>query len=239
MPNILTLEFWPTTHLGEIARTFDSRGVKPDCLRLEEGDTVPEDPGDWDGLVMLGGPQHAEDDAGYPYLADAARLARAFHRAGRPVMGVCLGSQVLARALGARVRRQGWTELGFTEVIPTGAAADDPLLSGIGPVRILQYHEDSFDMPPGATRLLTGRKCRNQAFRLAGSYGFQCHFECSTELWTEWLPQMSESLRRENPDYHDNWPADFEKHESGALAFCATVSGRWLDLVEAGRRLAA
>ena len=239
MVNILTIEFWPSSHLGEIARTFDARGAGAFYLRTEEGDCLPEEPGNWDGLAMFGGPQHAEDDAGYPYLADAARLARAFHRVGRPVLGVCLGSQVLARALGARVRRQGWTEVGFTELEPTPAAGDDPLLSGIGPVRILEHHEDSFDIPPGATLLMTGKRCRNQAFRLDGSYGFQCHFECSTELWKEWWPQMSDALREVDPGYHADWPADFARHEAGSLTFCETISNRWLDLVEASQRLAA
>ena len=112
MVNILAIEFWPSSHLGDIARTFDARGAGTFYLRPEEGDCLPEEVGNWDGLAMLGGPQHAGDDAGYPYLADATRLARAFHKAGRPVLGVCLGSQILARALGARVRRQGWTEVG-------------------------------------------------------------------------------------------------------------------------------
>ncbi len=233
MVRILTLEFWPNCHLGEIAGTFDARGVEVDRRRVEEGDRLPGGHGGWDGLAMLGGPQHAEDDAGHPYLAAAAALARAFHDAGKPVLGVCLGSQVLARALGARVRRQGWTELGFAELAPTGAAAADPLLGGLGPVRILQYHEDTFDIPPGAVRLMTGERCPNQAFRLGASYGFQGHFECSAELWKEWFAEMGDRLREADPGYHARWPEDFARNEAGALAFCGTVSGRWLDLVEA------
>ncbi len=237
--NILVLEFWPTCHLGDIAGTFDARGAGTFCLRTEEGDALPDGPGDWDGLVMLGGPQNAEDDAGYPYMAEAARLARSFHDAGRPVLGVCLGAQVLARALGARVHRLGWTEVGFMELEPTAAAAGDPLLSGQDCVRLLDYHEDTFDIPGGATLLMTGRKCRNQAFRLGSSYGFQCHFECSTDLWLEWWPQMQESLRRIDPAFHAGWREDFARHEAGAIAFCGTVSGRWLDLVESAARRAA
>jgi GMP synthase (glutamine-hydrolysing) len=233
MTRILTLEFWPTCHLGEITRAFDAHGAHADYHRIEEGDTIPSDHADWDGLVMLGGPQYAEDDEGYPYLADAAALARAFHDVGKPVLGVCLGSQILARALGGRVTKQGWTELGFIELSPTPAAKDDPLLAGIAPTKLVQFHEDTFEIPPGATHLLTGENCANQAYRSGASYGFQCHFECSTDLWKEWLTGMSDHLLATDPDYHANWPQDFEKHEAGSLVFCDIVSRRWLDLVEA------
>ncbi len=239
MMTILAIEFWPSSHLGDIAATFDKCGARTVYVRPEEGEPLPREPDDWDGLVMLGGPQNAEDDARYPYLGDAARLAAAFHEASRPVLGVCLGGQILARALGARVRRQGWTEVGFTELEPTGAADSDPLLTGIGPVRILEYHEDTFDLPEKATLLLTGERCRNQAFRLGASYGFQCHFECSTALWREWWPQMSDSLLETDPEFHARWPDDFARHEAEAMAFCDAVSGRWLDLVRTNRRLAA
>ena len=236
MVRVLSLEFWPNCHLGAIAATFDARAVAVERRRAD-GDGLPPDGHDGlDGLVMLGGPQHAEDDAGHPYLAGAAALARAFHDAGKPVLGVCLGGQVLARALGARVRRQGWTEVGFATLAPTEAAATDPLLRGVGPVAIAQYHEDAFDTPPGAVRLMTGDRCPNQAFRQGASYGFQGHFECSTALWREWLVEMDDHLRAADPAYHAAWPEDFARHEAAALAFCATVSGRWLDLVEARAR---
>ncbi len=238
MSIILAVEFWPSSHLGSIADTFERHGARTVYVRPEEGETLPREPGHWDGLVMLGGPQNAEDDARYPYLGDAARLAAAFHEASRPVLGVCLGSQILARALGARVRRQGWTEVGFTELEPTGDAESDPLLAGIGPVRILQYHEDTFDIPDEAALLMTGGRCRNQAFRLGASYGFQCHFECSPVLWQEWWPHLSESLLETDPGFHAGWREEFARHDAGARAFCDAVSGRWLDLVEASRCLA-
>jgi len=233
MAKILVIQFWTTCHLGEIAGAFARRGAEAVYCRLDEGDALPASHGPWDGLVMLGGAQYAEDDANHPCLGPAAGLARAFHDAGKPVLGVCLGSQVLARALGARVHKQGWTELGFTALTPTAAAKDDPLLKGIPATRLLMYHEDTFDLPPGAARLMTGERCRNQAFRLGASYGFQCHFEVSTRLWLEWLGNMSEHLKAADPGYHANWRDDFAQHEAGSLAFCEAVSSRWLDLVEA------
>ena len=238
MARILVVEFWPLCHLGAIAPTFAARGADSDIVRTEKGDVLPGSDEPWDGLVMLGGTQYAEDDAGYPCLAAGAALARRFHDAAKPVLGVCLGGQLLARGLGARVRRQGWTEVGFVELAPTPEAADDPLLSGIGPVRPMLYHEDSFDIPPGATMLLAGSRCANQAFRLGASYGFQCHFECDRALWEEWFPALSDDLLAVDPDFHAGWRREFERHGAAAAAFCEKVSGRWLDLVEARPRQA-
>ena len=238
MARILVLQFWHTCHLGEIAETFDRKGMAADYCRIDQGEDLPGGHESWDGLVMMGGAQYAEDDESHPYLGPSAVLTRGFHDAGKPILGVCLGSQVLARALGARVHKQGWTELGFTELTPTAAAKDDPLLKGIETPRyLLQYHEDTFDIPSGAVRLMSGAKCPNQAFRHGASYGFQCHFEVSTRLWLEWMSNMSEHLRALDPVYHANWKKDFAAHEQGSLEFCDTVTERWIDLVE--RKVAA
>ncbi|MDA0952279.1 MAG: type 1 glutamine amidotransferase, partial [Proteobacteria bacterium] len=215
-----------------ISETFARRGSQADYCRIDTGESLPEGHEGWDGLVMMGGAQYAEDDAQHPYLGPSADLARAFHDAGKPVLGVCLGSQVLARGLGARVRKQGWTELGFTELTPTAAAKDDPLLAGVGPTRLMQYHEDTFDLPEGAVPLMTGTRCPNQAYRSGASYGFQCHFEVSTRLWQEWMSNMSETLKALDPVYHESWQQDFARHESESVAFCERISDRWLDLVE-------
>jgi GMP synthase (glutamine-hydrolysing) len=232
MARILTIQFWRTCHLGEISETFERRGAEIEYCRIDNGEDLPDSHADWDGLVMMGGAQYAEDDAQHPYLGPSADMARAFHDAGKPVLGVCLGSQVLARGLGARVRKQGWTELGFTELTPTPAAKEDPLLAGVGPTRLMQYHEDTFDIPEGAVPLLTGARCPNQAYRSGASYGFQCHFEVSTRLWLEWMSNMSDSLKALDPAYHANWAQDFAAFEAGSVDFCNRVSDRWLDLVE-------
>jgi len=233
MTEILILQFYPNCHLGVIAETFEAAGVETATLRPDQGEALPPSDAPFDGVVMLGGAQYAEDDGNHPYLADAAIFSRAVHEHGKPILGVCLGSQVLARALGARVHKQGWTELGFTELHLTDAARNDPLLGGLKPVqKLLEYHEDTFDLPPGAELLMTGTACPNQAFRLGKSYGFQCHFEASTKLWNEWYPGVKGDLEKNHPDYLARWQQDFADHEAGSRAFCNTVAAHWLDLVE-------
>lgn len=240
MTEILVLQFYPGCHLGVIAESFEAAGVRTLTVRPDKREALPASDAAFDGLVMLGGAQYAEDDGNHPYLADAAIFARAVHEHGKPILGVCLGSQVLARALGARVHKQGWTELGFTELTATESAKDDPLLSGLAPSQhLMQYHEDTFDIPPGADVLMTGEKCPNQAFRKGASYGFQCHFEVSTELWHQWMVGVKADLEAHHPWYLERWQADFAENEANSRAFCNAVSSRWLELVEKRERAAA
>ncbi len=235
-PRILTLQFWPGCHLGQIHKTFSERGVTNTNVRVDHAGGCARSLFDaHDGLVLLGGPQYAEDDENHPYLASAVDLVRRFHESAKPVLGVCLGGQLLARALGARVHKQGWTEIGFIEIEPTPAANDDPLFEDQGSVRIMQFHEDTFDLPADSELLMTGTSCRNQVFRVGRSYGFQCHFECSITLWNEWYAELHDHLFQADPTYHANWKNDFERHEAGSLEFCANISARWLDLVDAAR----
>jgi GMP synthase (glutamine-hydrolysing) len=240
MTEILILQFYPNCHLGVIGETFEAAGVQATTLRPDQGEALPPSDAAFDGVVMLGGAQYAEDDGNHPYLADAAIFSRAVHEHGKPQLGVCLGSQVLARALGARVHKQGWTELGFTELSLTDAALADPVLGGLAPQqKLLEYHEDTFDLPPGAELLMTGKACPNQAFRVGASYGFQCHFEASTKLWGEWYPGVKGDLEQNHPHYLDRWQDDFAAHEAGSRAFCNTVAAHWLQLVEQRNRNAA
>lgn len=94
---------------------------------------LPPDHRRFDGLIVLGGAMSATDDANYPHFPPLLRLIRAFHAAEKPVLGVCLGAQLVARAFGQRVGPQGWVEFGFTPIALTDEGRIDPLLEGLGP----------------------------------------------------------------------------------------------------------
>ena len=158
-------------------------------------------------------------------------LARGFAAATKPVLGICLGGQLLARAWGARVHLGAVPEFGVTPLQPTPEAAADPLLAGTsGPVPAMQWHEDSFDLPPGAVPLLTGAACRNQAFRIAGLvWGFQCHFEVKREGMLAWAAYRRD--RHGLPDETAAIGAQVRAHGAAAEAFGRRVADRWLALV--------
>ena len=186
---VLAFRHVPFEGIGRIAPLLEERGIGCDYADLyREGATVP-DIDAYDGLIFLGGPMSANDPL--PYL-DRERdfIAQSAGR-GQPLLGVCLGSQLIARSLGGDVHRNPMKEIGFFDLHFTGAAAGDALFGGIpGPETVFHWHSDTWELPPGAVRLAWSKDCPNQAFR-AGSniYGLQFHLEVTPAMITEWLAQ--------------------------------------------------
>jgi GMP synthase-like glutamine amidotransferase len=129
-----------------------------------EADPFPP-PERFDALVLLGGPMGVCDATPAPWMADERRFLGVAIDAGRAVLGICLGGQLVATVLGAEVRRHRHPEIGWHEVCPTDAGRDGPLSPFFEPgVRVMQWHFDTFDLPDGAVRLCGSRACDNQAF---------------------------------------------------------------------------
>jgi GMP synthase (glutamine-hydrolysing) len=205
--------------------------AKCDLVTGAERD-VPATTDGYDGLVVMGGIMGVYQQADYPFIGKTQKLMRRFHDEGKPVMGVCLGAQMLAGAFGGRVYKMGYDEWGFLPQTWTSEAASDPLLHDAAPgLALMQWHGDTFDLPDGAVRLATRDTCANQAFRIgARTYGFQFHLETTpetTELWTELRAQAE---RR---------PVESVKAKLGGEAlemqtrFARTLMARWLNLTVA------
>ena len=165
-------------------------------------------------IIAMGGPMGVNDRADLPWIDDEIGYLREATAAGVPVWGVCLGAQLLAAALGAAVYSGPVPEVGIAEVELTAAGADDPVWGGVvcdGTVRgdtvrgdtgprlvTMQWHGDTFDVPPGAELLASSALYPNQLFRHGGSYGIQFHVEADAALARQWLniPAYAEALRR-------------------------------------------
>jgi GMP synthase-like glutamine amidotransferase len=244
-PRLLIVQSCPVTPAGIVGHVAQTRGAQLTTLFPHRGEPLPRSTAGSDGLIILGGPMHAGDDAGYPAFPALLALIRRFHAQGKPIFGICLGAQLIARAFGKTVYRFGGCEVGYLPVEITAEGASDPLLAGLAAQQhIMQMHEDSFDLPPRAVLLMRNDTCANQAFRLGRTtYGFQFHLE------------VTESEARNFP--RDCWPAlqrhfgaRAEAEEARVLAevaahyvegehFCRTVTERWLDLVAECRAAAA
>lgn len=140
------------------------------------------------GLIVLGGAMGANDDARHPFLTDLKGLIREVVAAGTPYLGICLGGQLLATALGARVVFNRWEELGTLAVQLTEAGRHDPLFAGLGEeFSTFQWHHDSFDLPDTATLLASSAACRHQAFRVGeNAWGLQFHPEVTKAIIRNW-----------------------------------------------------
>jgi GMP synthase (glutamine-hydrolysing) len=151
------------------------------------------------GLIVLGGEMNADDLDGYPFLRRVRDLTREAVDNEVPVLGVCLGAQILTRALGAEVRSAPRREIGFLPVKATAAGMDDPVLAPFAPeMKVFQFHEDTCELPQGAELLMEGEDVRVQAFRIGRTaYGVQFHFEVTPEIIAVWCDEV--------PDLEDRW----------------------------------
>ncbi len=171
--------------LGTLGAVLVGRGMAVDYVEAGANDFAPV--GDPDLLVVLGGPIGACDDADYPFLAAEAALIQRRLAAGRPTLGICLGAQLLARALGARVFRNPVKEIGWAPVELTQAGRAS-CLAGLDGHPVLHWHGDTFDLPEGATLLASTPACRNQAFAWApAALGLQFHVEVTASGLERWL----------------------------------------------------
>lgn len=224
--------------LGNLGPTLDARGYDVVTIDAPVTDVAALDPLAADLVVVLGGEEGAYETDRYPYLADELQLLRARIDAEAPVFGVCLGAQLLASALGARVYRGERKEVGWLEVAPTAAGAESPVRHFAG-VPTVQWHGDTFDLPAGVERLAASEQYQNQAFRRgAWLLAVQFHPEVTTEIHEQWLAAWGDEL----PAYglsSAQLRAERVRLGPGAEAASAALLGEYLDGLEARAAVAA
>lgn len=219
---ILQIQHWEPRFVYDSVGYFERHGDMVDDFGFFPGpggrSTIFDepDPEGYDAVIVYGGYMSAYDDAGHPWLADELRYIERCARAGTPLLGICLGSQLFARMLGARVFRTPVPEFGFARILPTPEGAAHPAFGRLfapagGPVAAsadaeaaasspftgLEWHEDAWDLPSGATRIATGDHWENQAF----AYGdrmlaIQFHLEFTHEHMRAAFAEERENLPR-------------------------------------------
>lgn len=232
-PHILVLQNSAQAPAGIVGQALADAGARLDVRLVLEGESMPSDLADYHGILVLGGPMGAHDDHEFPALADQAALIGQAAAGGMPLLGICLGAQLMARAAGARVGRHPTPEIGFVQLEILPDAADDPLFGPLGaPPPIMELHFDSFAIPQAGTRLLASADCANQAFRWGpGQYALQFHPEVDAGIIGTWLEKFIGTPSPVIADAVAALPAQIERHMAGADAYGRALARGWLGLV--------
>lgn len=233
MAKVLVFQHTPPETLGTITDGLDQKEISIHYVRPFQEEPVPKDLAEFDGLVLMGGPMGVADRDRFPYLKEELRLIEAALKGKKPVLGVCLGSQLLAHALGARVYRAGRKEIGWHLVRLSEEGRSDPLLSGIEQSFFAyHWHGDVFDLPDGAISLASSEQTPHQAFRYGPhAYGFLCHLEITENIIREMIRHFSDELAEQDID--GGWLMEQAREHLPPLERIGTsVFGRWAEKIQ-------
>ncbi len=189
MPTLLVLQHVPHERLGTFEPTFTAAGCSLLPLNTYEPKTHWPSLDDVDGIVSMGGPMSVSQQAQYPFLAKELSLLREAVKRQQPILGVCLGAQLLSEALGGTVTQNPQKEIGWYPLMRESGADGDPLFAPFGQTEtVFQWHGDTFSLPKNAVRLASSPLCQEQAFRYRDHvYGLQFHLEVTEAMVRAWL----------------------------------------------------
>ena len=232
MPTVILLQHAACEPPGMIEDALAAKGLSLHRVLAENGDPVPQKIGGAAGLVVLGGSMGVRDYEQYPFLREEGRLIMQAVAQNVPVLGVCLGAQLVASVLGAAVGRNTQPEIGWHPVRLTAEGARDPLWDGVSQTWTgFHWHGDCFETPPGAVSLASSALTPCQAFRYGRAvYGFQFHLEVTEVMIRDWTVEFAGELVREGLPAAPLL-AGISEHLPPMQAIVQEVFGRWAALV--------
>ncbi len=199
MKTVAVLQHAAPEDLGTITDNLKMAGINYGYIQTFKGEPVPKNMDRLDGLIVMGGPQSVYEQGQFPYLKEELRLIGQALKEEKPVLGICLGSQLLAAALGAPVYKGKKKEIGWLPIRLKEPALSDPLFKEAPPSFMgFHWHGDIFDLPKGAASLACSDLTEHQAFRYGkNAYGFLFHMEVTPPMIREWVSVFAEELKKE------------------------------------------
>ena len=234
MAKIYVLQHHPVENLGNIADALEGAALAWQYVHVNDGQSVPANMKGAGGLVVLGGTMSVYQTERYPWLREEMRLIEDAVKSNLPVLGVCLGAQILAAALGAKVdRNPNGKEIGWHSIRMSDSAKDDRLTRGLpATMTPFHWHGDIFELPPGAVSLASSDKTPCQAFRHGDkAYGFQFHFEVTQDGVAAMAEAFAKELVRENIAA-DQMIAQAANYLPKLEAISDTVFSRWASPIQ-------
>lgn len=219
---------------GQVGVALAEAGARVEVIRAYAGEPLPTSIDDHDALVVFGGEQNARDDEKHPYLPALAEVMRGYGVAGRAVLGICLGSQLLARDFGGENLIGAAPEFGWQAIEPTEAGLADPVLSAVNDSRFLsfQWHDDTFTLPPDAIHLARNDAAHHQAFRVGrAAYGMQFHFEANRGVVEQWNRMFPELVEKKHPGWLERHPDYAATQGVEAEAAGLAIARAWVALI--------
>ena len=185
MKPVAVFRHTPTEGPGYFATFLQNKNIPLELMKIDEGVPVPANPSAYAGLVFMGGPMSVNDDL--PWIPPVLNLIRVAVQQDIPVLGHCLGGQLIAKALGARVTKTPIKEIGWGEVSVVDSPIADAWFDAKSRTFLsFHWHGETFSIPPGASRILESPYCANQAYVLGKHLGMQCHVEMTREMIASW-----------------------------------------------------
>lgn len=230
---VAIVENTAVTHHGQVGVALHEAGAQIELFKPWRDQRLPENTAEFDALVVFGGEQSALDDGLHPYLPRLAATMRAFSQADRAVLGICLGSQVLARAFGAANHLGTAAEFGWCEVTLTDAGRADPVLGALpAAFPIFQWHIDTFTLPAGAAHLARSGVAVQQGFRIGrATYGLQFHFEANRRVVADWVREFPEAVAARDSGFAATLPDGRGAAGVAADAVGLAIARNWVALV--------
>lgn len=228
LQSVWVLQHTPSETLGTIEDALRGHGIGFEYIETHAGRPVPAEMAGKAGLIVMGGPMGVYEEAQYPFLRDEMHLIESALSAGTPVLGVCLGSQLLAAVLGADVRKGKRKELGWHAVTLTESAERDPLFAGLGSeIWPFHWHGDVFSLPRKAVSLGSSEWTPCQAFRFGEkAHGILFHLEVTQEQISGMLSAFGEELREAGGDA-GKITAEISLRLPALKEVAGEVFGRW------------
>jgi GMP synthase-like glutamine amidotransferase len=174
----------PTEGPGYFADFLDQHAIPWKLVRIDQGDAVPHNAQDYSGLVFMGGPMSVNDDL--PWIPPVLALIRDAYARDIPLLGHCLGGQLISKALGGVVSRNPVKEIGWGRAEVSGNDMAHEWFGDIRSCEVFHWHGETFSLPQGAVHLLASSHCANQAYAIGKHLALQCHVEMTEQMIRDW-----------------------------------------------------